>query len=87
MSKSDESQDDLAVKIIDTALYILQTRQFTVSQQSILTHFLEDKVGVEQDRAQEVLHQELHPKHRNVLSFVEKKGLKVPCLRRLLLHN
>ena len=87
LTKSYESHDDLAVKIIDTALYVLQARQFTDAQQQTLVSFLQEKVGIDEDKAQLVLYQELHPKHRNVLSFVEKKAFesalfKITCQHR-----
>ena len=76
INSPDEVKDDLAVKIIDTALYILQTRQFTAEQQTILIQFLQNNVGVDNQTAEQVLLNELHPKHRNVLSFVEKKAFE-----------
>lgn len=69
---NDEDPIHLASEIIDAALYVLQTRAFTESQQEVLTQFLADKVGLTPEEAQKQLDIELHPKYRNVLSFVER---------------
>ena len=78
---SQESKDDLAAKIIDTALYVLQARQFADNQQNPLLSFLEEKVGLSKEKAHQALHQELHPKYRNVLSFVERKAFESALLK------
>ena len=78
---SQESKDDLAAKIIDTALYVLQARQFADNQQTPLLSFLEEKVGLSKEEAHQALHQELHPKYRNVLSFVERKAFESALLK------
>ena len=69
---NDEDPIHLASEIIDAALYVLQTREFTESQQKVLIRFLAEKVGLSSEEAQGQLEQELHPKSRNVLSFVER---------------
>ena len=74
MSTSIDEEDliGLASEIIDAALYVLQTRRFAESQKAVLTQFLQDKVGLSAQDAKTQLDLELHPKYRNVLSFVER---------------
>jgi hypothetical protein len=67
-----ETREELASRIIDTALFVLQTRQLTNRQQQTLVSFLQDTVDLEIERVQEVVQRELHPKFRNVLSFEER---------------
>lgn len=73
-----ETREELASRIIDTALFVLQTRQLTNRQQQTLVSFLQDTVDLEIERVQEVVQRELHPKFRNVLSFEERWPLRAP---------
>lgn len=66
------TQEELASKIVDTALFVLQTRQLSVVQQQTLVTFVADTVGCDEADAQMLVQHELDPKYRNVLSFEEK---------------
>lgn len=72
MAGKTETHEELASRITDTALFVLQTRQLTSRQQQTLVSFLHDTVDLTLERVQEVVQRELHPKFRNVLSFEER---------------
>ena len=72
----EEESPALASTIIDAALYVLQTRKFTPAQQKVLLRFVEEKVGLSFEAVQRLLEKELHPKFRNVLSFVEQQAFE-----------
>ena len=69
---TDETQEGLASRIIDTALFVLQMRQLNARQQQTLVSFLQETVHLDTSTVQKVVERELHPKYRNVLSFEEK---------------
>ncbi len=69
---TDETQEELASRIIDTALFVLQMRQLNARQQQTLVSFLQETVHLDTSAVQNVVERELHPKYRNVLSFEEK---------------
>ncbi len=70
--QTEETQEELASRIIDTALFVLQTRLLNARQQQTLIAFLQDTVQLNLEQVQAVVERELHPKFRNVLSFEEK---------------
>lgn len=72
MAGKTETHEELASRITDTALFVLQTRQLTSRQQQTLVSFLHDTVDLTLERVQHVVQRELHPKFRNVLSFEER---------------
>ena len=57
-----ETHEELASRITDTALFVLQTRQLTSRQQQTLVSFLHDTVDLTLERVQNVVQRELHPK-------------------------
>ena len=68
----ENTNTELASKIIDTALFVLQTREFTEQQQQTLVIFIQESVQISAQVAESVVARELHPKYRDVLSFSEK---------------
>ena len=69
---TDTTNEELASSIIDTALYVLQTRRLTPRQQQTLVEFLLQSVDLNESQVEKVVARELHPKYRNVFSFDEQ---------------
>ena len=53
------TQEELASKIVDTALFVLQTRQLSIVQQQTLVTFVAETVGLEESDAQMLVQHEL----------------------------
>ena len=85
--QTEETQEELASRIIDTALFVLQTRQLNTRQQQTLVSFLQDTVRLNLEQVQHVVERELHPKFRNVLSFEERLAFEGAIFNDLQLQH